>query len=42
MENIDIKRPGHGIEPKYFDQILSKKADKNLKADQVLSWSDLS
>ncbi|WP_419770599.1 MAG: N-acetylneuraminate synthase family protein [Candidatus Marinarcus sp.] len=42
MENIDIKRPGHGIEPKYFDQILGKRADKDLKEDEVLSWSDLS
>lgn len=42
IENIDIKRPGHGIEPKYFDQILGKRADKDLKEDEVLSWSDLS
>lgn len=42
IENIDIKRPGHGIEPKYFDQILGKRVDKDLKEDEVLSWSDLS
>lgn len=42
IENIDIKRPGHGIAPKYFDQILGKRVDKDLKEDEVLSWSDLS
>lgn len=41
-DNIDIKRPGHGIEPKYFDTVLGKTAFDDIEADEVLMWSDLS
>ena len=37
-ENVDIKRPGHGVEPKYFDVILGKVASKNIGEDQVMEW----
>lgn len=40
-DNIDIKRPGHGIEPKYFDTVLGKTAFDDIEADEVLIWSDL-
>jgi len=42
LENIDIKRPGHGIEPKYFDKIIEKIACRDIKVDVVLQWSDIS
>ena len=42
MENIDVKRPGHGIAPKYFEEILGKYAKENIKDDKVLCWSDIS
>ncbi len=42
LENIDIKRPGHGIEPKYFDTTLGKTASKDIDEDEVLEWSDIS
>lgn len=42
LENIDIKRPGHGIEPKYLDTVLGKTAFSDIEADEVLMWSDLS
>lgn len=41
-DNIDIKRPGHGIEPKYLDTVLGKTAFCDIEADEVLMWSDLS
>ena len=31
MENIKIVRPAHGLEPKFFEKILNKKAKFNLK-----------
>ena len=38
---ISIKRPGTGIEPKYFQKIVGKKLKKNVKADQVLKFDQL-
>jgi len=40
-KNIDIKRPGCGIEPKYFYTILGKIASRNIEQDEVLKWSDI-
>lgn len=42
LENIDIKRPGHGIAPKYFDEVLGKYAKDDIEDDKVLNWSDIS
>ncbi len=42
LENIDIKRPGHGIAPKYFEEILGKVAKKDINEDEVLQWSNIS
>lgn len=42
MENIDLKRPGHGIAPKYFEDILGKYAKEDIEDDKVLCWSDIS
>jgi len=39
-ENIDIKRPGKGIEPCFYEQVLGKTAQKDIDADEILSWSD--
>ena len=30
-DNIRIVRPGHGLEPKYFEKIIGKKCKINLK-----------
>lgn len=40
MENIDIKRPGYGIEPKHFESILGKFAKNDIEADEILSRDD--
>lgn len=41
LENIDIKRPGYGIESKYFEHVLGKKATKDIENDTVLTNSDV-
>ena len=40
-ENLTIKRPGIGIKPKYFEQILGKKSNKNIDKETLLSWQDI-
>ncbi|MDR0605715.1 MAG: N-acetylneuraminate synthase family protein [Bacteroidales bacterium] len=40
-KHIDIKRPGTGIYPRYFDQILGRKVSKDLDTDDILMWEDL-
>ena len=37
-EMIDVKRPGTGIEPKYFDLVIGRKLATELRADSVLRW----
>jgi len=41
LKNIDIKRPGHGIEPKYFDSIIGKSVSKDIEEDTVLTMDML-
>jgi len=38
--DIDIKRPGFGIQPKCKDMLIGKKLTKDIKADTLLYWSD--
>ncbi len=40
LENIDVKRPGSGIEPKYFSQVQGKIAKRKIKSDEILKWED--
>lgn len=40
-ENIDIKRPGQGIEPRYFEQLLGRRVAHDIEAEEVLTWEDL-
>ena len=42
LENLDIKRPGYGIEPKYLEQVIGKCARKDIEDDKVLVWGDVS
>jgi len=35
---IDIRRPGSGIEPKFFEQVIGRVARKNILADEPLTW----
>jgi len=40
-DNLIIKRPGIGIEPKHWDKVLGRAANKDLEPEQLLSWADL-
>ena len=40
QNDILIKRPAGGIEPKYFPKILSKKLKTNIQKDSQIFWSD--
>lgn len=39
-EDIEIKRPGVGILPKYLTKIIGKKVNKDKKADSILNLND--
>ena len=41
MNDLSIKRPASGIEPKFFNQVLGKKLKKFIKQDTPISWNDL-
>lgn len=40
-DNIDVKRPGTGIAPKYYEQIIGKCAVTDMKKDTMPSWTDI-
>lgn len=39
--NMTYKRPGSGISPMYWDDVLGKKAARNLEEDHILLWTDI-
>ena len=39
--NISVKRPEGGIEPKSWNDVISKSANKLIKKDSVIKWDDL-
>ncbi len=40
-EHLDIRRPGIGISPKYFDSIIGKKAIRDIPQDEPIKFEDL-
>ena len=42
LDNIAIKRPQEGIEPKYLDEVLGKKVNKDISRDTPIRFEDLS
>ena len=40
-KNIKVIRPGYGLHPRYYTDVLGKKAIKNLEIGQPLSFKDL-
>jgi pseudaminic acid synthase len=40
-KNIKVIRPGYGLHPRYYTDIIGKKAKKNLEIGQPLSYNDL-
>ncbi|UUX92247.1 N-acetylneuraminate synthase family protein [Methanoplanus endosymbiosus] len=39
QDNLTVLRPNHGIDARYYDQLIGKKAKKNIKRHEKLSWS---
>lgn len=40
-ENLTVKRPGTGIKPKFWDEIIGKRANRDIKPEHLLEWSDI-
>ena len=40
-QDIAVKRPGYGIGPKYFEQVIGRSAATDMEKDAVLTWNDL-
>ena len=40
--DIDIKRPGFGIQPKYKEALIGRRAARDIEEDTVLCWQDVS
>ncbi|MFC7140329.1 N-acetylneuraminate synthase family protein [Halosimplex aquaticum] len=40
-DDIAIKRPGTGIEPKRFDEVIGRTARRDIERDQILTWEDI-
>ena len=40
-KNIICKRPGEGISPVKFNEVLGKKLNKDIKDDSLIKWEDL-
>ncbi|MFB0566151.1 MAG: N-acetylneuraminate synthase [Candidatus Aminicenantaceae bacterium] len=38
---LDFKRPGVGIEPKYLNEVIGKKAKKDIKPDELMTFEKL-
>lgn len=38
-KNVKVIRPGYGLKPKYFDEVIGKRALKNIERGTPLSWS---
>ena len=39
--NLTFKRPGFGISPIEWDNIIGKKLNKDIVKDHVLKWDDI-
>lgn len=40
-DNISVKRPGTGIEPEHFAEILNRRAARDIKEDELIGWKDI-
>jgi len=38
---IDVRRPGSGIQPRFFDEVIGMTTKKNILKDQILEWDFL-
>jgi N-acetylneuraminate synthase len=42
IENLTFLKPGHGIKPSEIDKLLGKIALRNIGANEIISWDDVS
>ena len=40
-EMIDIRRPGYGIQPRYFEQVVGRTARKDIPKEEAITWEML-
>jgi N-acetylneuraminate synthase len=40
-DNLVAKRPGHGISPIHWDDLVGRKVVADIEEDQLISWTDL-
>lgn len=40
-DDVTVKRPGHGISPRFYDQILGRRARMDIPPETVLTWDML-
>lgn len=39
-DDLDYKRPGTGIPPKYYEFVIGKAAKRNIQYDEIIQMSD--
>jgi len=37
-ENLTVKRPGNGISPMRWDEVIGRKAGRDYKVDEIIAW----
>ena len=42
LDNLAIKRPGNGIEPKHWNKIINKKCNRDIEKDELITWNAVS
>lgn len=40
-DNVAVKRPGHGIQPRDFEKVMGLRVTADIPADRVVTWADL-
>jgi len=37
-EMIDVRRPGFGIQPRFFDEVIGRKVKQDIPCDEAITW----
>lgn len=40
-DQLTIKRPGHGIKPKFLDQVIGKRSKIDIEEDSAITWESI-
>ena len=41
LDDLDLKRPGTGLEPKFINLVTGKRAKKHIQYDTIITWEDI-